>query len=222
MTFVDPYKRQLTDKEILSGAHREFVGGLWEELGNLQFEFLLENGLRPGHQLCDVGCGALRGGLKFIEYLDASNYCGLDVNESLIQAGLIELKAAGLEAKAPQLLVDDKFRVSRFERDFDFALSVSVFTHLPMNDIVRCIREVTQSLAENGSYYTTFFQAPEACLLTPLKHAPGGITTHYDDDPFHYSFEEMQALATFAGAGVELIGNWSHPRNQQMLRFFRA
>lgn len=68
------------------GEHRSFIGGMWDELGDLQFEFMKEQGLKPHHRLGDVGCGALRGGVKFIPYLDAGNYYGLDINASCIDA----------------------------------------------------------------------------------------------------------------------------------------
>ena len=75
---INGYGRQLTDAEIESRAHRELVGGLWEELGVLQFEFLVKRGLKPHHRLLDVGCGALRGGVHFVRYLDPGCYHGID------------------------------------------------------------------------------------------------------------------------------------------------
>jgi len=77
----------MTQEEILSGAHRAWVGGMWDELGQLQLDFMMQNGLQPSHNLLDVGCGSMRGGVRFVEYLDVGNYCGIDINESLISAG---------------------------------------------------------------------------------------------------------------------------------------
>ena len=31
--------------------HREAVGGLWEEMGRLQFDFVANQGLKPDHKL---------------------------------------------------------------------------------------------------------------------------------------------------------------------------
>ena len=84
---VNTYGRQLTEEEIRSGWHRQFVGGAWEEIGRLQFEYLRRQGLRPQHLLLDVGCGALRGGIHFVRYLEESHYCGIDINASLVEAG---------------------------------------------------------------------------------------------------------------------------------------
>jgi hypothetical protein len=52
------------------------VGGMWEEIGKLQLDFLVNQGLRPTHKFLDIGCGTLRGGRHFIRYLDAGNYAG--------------------------------------------------------------------------------------------------------------------------------------------------
>ena len=91
------YGRQLTDEEIAKGVHRKFVGGMWERIGRHQFDFLRDRGLRPEHRLLDVGCGALRGGVHFIRYLNVGGYYGIDINASLLAAGRdVELPAAGL------------------------------------------------------------------------------------------------------------------------------
>jgi len=37
--------------------HRSYVGGQWDVLGKLQFEFLLQRGLRPDDILLDIACG---------------------------------------------------------------------------------------------------------------------------------------------------------------------
>jgi ubiquinone/menaquinone biosynthesis C-methylase UbiE len=93
------YDRRLTEEKIRLGFHRDFVGGMWEELGRLQLEFLKHQGLLPAHSLLDVGCGALRGGVRFVDYLNSGLYCGLDMNESLLEAGRYEVERAGLSEK---------------------------------------------------------------------------------------------------------------------------
>jgi hypothetical protein len=43
------------------------------------------------------------------------------------------------------------------------------------------------------------------------------VKTEYNRDPFRYSADEMRVLAELA---VRVIGEWNHPRAQQMLVFF--
>ena len=87
MSEINRYYRQLTQEQINAGRHRDMVGGMWEEIGRLQFEFLRARGLKPRHRLLDIGCGSLRGGIHAINYLETGNYYGLDINLSLIEAG---------------------------------------------------------------------------------------------------------------------------------------
>ncbi len=222
MEEVNSYWRQLSADEIAAGQHREMVGGMWEEIGHLQFDFLKQQGLLPEHRLLDVGCGCLRGGIHFLRLLNKGNYYGLDINSSLIATGKMELTSAGLLDKNPNLLVNDKFEFSKFGVKFDFALGLSVFTHLFMNHIARCLVEVKKVLQPDGRFYATFFQAPYPAHLTPILHQPGDVTTNYDSDPFHYSYEEVQALAENVGLVTELIWDWQHPRSQKMLCFKNA
>lgn len=216
---VNPFWQQLTPEEIAAGAHREFVGGLWDEIGRLQLEYMRSQGLRPNDRLLDVGCGALRGGLHFVRYLDAGNYYGLDINASLIEAGRLELERAGLADKGAHLEVEDRFDASQFKVEFDYAIALSLFTHLFANQIVRCLIEVMKALRSGGEFHATFFEAPRPGHLSAITHSPGEVRTCYDSDPFHYSLDEFQAMAEIAGLTVERIGEWGHPRGQRMLSF---
>jgi hypothetical protein len=69
-------------------GHRESVGGLWDEIGRLQFDFLLRQGLRPHDVLLDVGCGSLRGGVHLIRYLEPRHYLEIDKRIELIIYGV--------------------------------------------------------------------------------------------------------------------------------------
>ena len=219
---INAYSRQLSPDQIASREHRNMVGGFWQEIGSLQFEFLKNRGLLPQHKFIDIGCGAMRGGLYFVRYLDKGNYFGIDSNTSLIEAGKFELDAAGLSNKLPNLLINQKFELSLFEMKFDYALALSVFTHLYMNHIMRCLVEVNSVLKTGGQFYATFFESPSPGFPSPIHHNSGDITTYYDRDPFHYSFSEMEILAAAAKLEVELIDTWVHPRNQKMLCFTKT
>jgi SAM-dependent methyltransferase len=205
MNNENQYWQQLSQDEISKYKHRERVGGMWDEIGHLQFEFIKKRGLLPGHRFLDVGCGCLRGGIHFIQYLNVGNYFGLDINSSLIEAGKLELVSVNCLDKSPNLFVNDKFEFSRFEVKFNFALALSVFTHLFMNHIGRCLIEVEKVLEPQGEFYATFFQAPSSIFLPSINNQTTGITTNYDSDPFHYSFKELQIIAANAGLIAELI-----------------
>ena len=131
----------------------------------------------------------------------------------------MELAAINYLDKAPNLLVNDEFEFSKFGVQVDFALALSVFTHLFLNHIGRCLVEIKKVLEPRGAFYATFFQAPSPIYLPNIEHQPGGVTTKYNSDPFHYSFGEIQALAESTGLTSELVDEWDHPRAQKMIRF---
>jgi ubiquinone/menaquinone biosynthesis C-methylase UbiE len=213
------YGRQLTEEQIRSGLHREVVGGMWDEMGRLQLEFMRDMGLSPGHALLDVGCGSMRGGVCFVEYLEARNYCGMDINESLITAGWLELERADLMHKCPNLLVDADFAFQRFGTHFDFAIAQSVFSHLPSVHITQCLSRMGGVLKPGGEFFATYFEAPYPGYAEPLLHGQGGVISYKDRDPFHYSFAEFESMARAVGMTVRNIGDWGHPRDQKMLGF---
>lgn len=210
----------------MSLNHREAVGGLWDELGELQLQFLVSSGLAPGHRLLDVGCGSFRAGVRLLTYLEPGHYYGLDANAELIEAGLVrEVAPAGLTDRLPRanLLVTSEFEASRFGVSFDVALAQSVFTHLTSNQIRRCLIELSRVLEPGAVFYATFFECPDGHPEErPLLHEPGGITTHLDRDPFHYREADLRRIAHGLPWEVTKIGSWGHPRDQRMLRLVRA
>ena len=180
---------------------------MWGPIGERQFEFLVEQGLEPEHQLLDVGCGSLRAGLHFIRYLDAGHYCGIEANDDILRGGHIELRNAGLVEKRPVLIRDEQFGFGAFQRTFDFALAQSVFTHLPFNPIVRCLREIERVLVPGGRFYATINETDERL----------GIT---DKDPFFYEPEIFRWLVEGSRLEFEYIGLWGHPRGSHPMLLF--
>jgi SAM-dependent methyltransferase len=218
-------KTGIREQDRINGRpfdHRRYVGGLWHELGALQLNYLVSQGLRRDHTFLDVGCGALRGGIRFIAYLEANHYFGLDIDEELLEAGRRELVQAGFADGAATLLRDDAFRFERFGRVFDVALAHSVFTHLRLDSIVRCLGEVEKVLAPDGRFFATFFASPGPRLRTESLPVSRGITTHVDADPFYYDPDIFRWLVEGSTLRCEIVGEWGHPRNQQMLVFSKT
>jgi SAM-dependent methyltransferase len=219
------FGRELSGPEIASGAHRELVGGLWDELGALQLEFLVRQGLRPEMTLLDLGCGCLRGGVHLIPYLDPGNYFGIDANASLVRSAWeIELPRAGLAGRLSRqnLLVNRDFEAWRFGVSFDMVLAQSVFTHLPREWLARCLAELARCVRPGGSFFATYFHCPPEWPPGEPRHdAAHGGTTFWDRDPFHYRESDLEELADTRTWEVEHLRAWGHPRGQWMVRFRR-
>jgi SAM-dependent methyltransferase len=210
--------------EVDVPSHRTAVGGLWDEVGRLQFDYLVGCGLKPHHYLLDVGCGSLRGGVHFIRYLERGHYFGVDRDRELLEAGReLELGVKTFTQKHPTLVTMDNFDFQSLGRTFDFALAQSLFTHLPLNSILRCLTNMQRVLASDGRFYATFFENPaDNQNLDPIVHEPGGTVSHLDRDPYHYDFRAFRWLCESTTLDVTYIGAWDHPRNQKLVVFTQA
>ena len=76
-----------------------------EDHARKRFDELVAQGIKPSDTVVDYGCGTLRLGVHFIDYLDADRYIGLDIDDRIIAAGRDHLPADLLEAKRPVLEV---------------------------------------------------------------------------------------------------------------------
>jgi SAM-dependent methyltransferase len=191
-------------------GHREFVGGLWEEIGKLQFDFLVAQGLLPSHCLLDVACGSLRGGVHFIKYLDAGNYLGLDKEQVLLTAGIEkELGRAAFEEKRPEFVVSQCFEFKKFSKTPQFSIAQSLFTHLNPPDLRLCLRNLRAFVAPGHRFFATFFEGNRSRNL-PLSHSRVC---------FYYSRKDLEQFGVEAGWRAIYIGNWNHPRNQMMMLY---
>lgn len=213
------------DKAHVTGAvergdHRNVIGGLWDELGNLQIEFLKANGLKPDNTLLDIGCGSLRLGVHAVAYLNPGRYWGTDLNPLLFEAGYVrEIVPAGLADKLPRqnLVADEEFTFEGVTRQVDFAIATSVFTHLPLNHLRLCLANLAQHVETRCTFYFTVF-TPVGPINEPSAQPKGGIVTYGHRDPYHYLPADVEYAARGTPWTIEFIGDWDHPRNQMIVK----
>lgn len=195
---------------VRQAGHREYVGGLWDEVGRLQLRFLRGRGLRWGHRLLDIGCGALRGGVHLVRYLDAERYTGVDKEPELLRVGAEhELGAELMAAKRPTLLALADFEFERLQARPDIAWAHSLFTHLPMEHIRRCLSRLRPVMSRGGVLYVTFAECE-----VPIDNPP----EPHDHRLFEYTRAEMVEAGRATGWRVEHLGKWGHPRGHRMLK----
>lgn len=194
---------------VRQAGHREYVGGLWDEVGRLQLRFLRDQGLRRDHRLLDIGCGALRGGVHLIRYLYWDRYTGVDKEPELLRIGAErEVGPAIMSAKQPTLLALTDFEFDRLPARPDIAWAHSLLTHLPMEHIRRCLANL-RTVMPAGVLYATFGECDEPTDNQPEPH---------DHRLFEYTRAEMVEAGRATGWRVEHLGKWGHPRGHRMLK----
>jgi SAM-dependent methyltransferase len=179
--------------------HREAVGGRWEEVGRLQFDFVTHFISRETRVL-DVACGSLRLGRLLVPWLDAWRYVGLDANPDLLSAGLKEL---GRTDRHPALLVG--VCPCRLP-DADVVWIHALFDHIPPSDVEATLRE---ALAAAPLVLATFFVGDD----TPVLRG-GAVVTYPNREYWHHS---ESWIAT--QPGFVRLHEYSHPLELTVAEF---
>ncbi|KAF6176638.1 hypothetical protein GIB67_034500 [Kingdonia uniflora] len=120
--------------ELLVEEHHSNYGEPWAG-GRDVFEFLAELvRLKPEARVLEIGCGTLRVGRHFIQYLDSQHFHCLERDElSLIAAFRYELPSHGLLHKRPLIVKGEDMDFSKFRTGFEYDLiyASAVFLHMP-------------------------------------------------------------------------------------------
>lgn len=207
---------------VSNGRHREVIGGMWDEAGLWQLNFLKSQGLVESDRLLDIGCGSLRGGVHFIKFLNPQRYVGLDMHSDLLEAGYeIELAALDLQSKLDRadLITSDSFDFSSIEPECDFALAQSVFTHVDWNQIRLCLSNLCSVMKSGGRFFATYFEVEEGFAPNGMKVRPHGIISKSYCDPYHYRFGDLERAIEGFPIRVRRLGDVGHPRGQHVAEF---
>lgn len=194
--------------------HRKAIGGLWDEIGPLELKVLCQQGLQPQHNLLDIGCGALRGGVNIIPYLESGHYIGIEKEKSLIDAALgVEVPKNDLQDKNPKIYHVENLNIDCISepKSFDYMLAWSVWTHMTPDLIELCVKNIAPRLSEDGKFLATFCDGDEIDLGKEhswRKNERGAV---------RYPFSELQHIIERHGFQAQYIGDIGHPRGQKLL-----
>lgn len=184
------------------------IPALWREpeVGLLQFDFLISNGLRPEHKLLDIGCGPIRAGIHFIDYLNDGNYYGIDCRSEYYIIGYKIAELLNVN-KTWNFFTSKVFYCAVWGVKFDYILAASLFTHLSEDDILLCLQSVKKVMKGDGMFFATFFEKED----NPPK---------ISDGLFRHGFNIMMKLAKKAEISIEFIGRFGHPNIRQLMLKF--
>jgi len=187
---------------------------VWVENQREQFSYLRLRGLRQDHRVLDVGCGPLRLGAALLPYLVEGWYFGQDINASTLAVGEGVLGRLGVKSERFTLIHSDDFTFPGVEDgSIDVAFSNSLFSHLTMNSILRCLLRVRAALRLDGVYYSTFFLVPDGADWNepiPRTQREKQFCSNPAADPYHYTEAMIADLARRAGFTLEVDAAYGH------------
>lgn len=182
--------------------------GRWTALGRAQFDYLTSHGLRRDHRLLEIGCGNLRGGRHFIDYLDVGNYTGIDISPDILLSAQRTLVEFGLQAKLPRLTLVGDLTLSWLpDASFDVVHAHSVFSHTPPQVIDECLTHVGRVMRPDGFFDFTFNETHER------EH-------QVVREDWYYRAASLIRVAESAGFHARKLDDW-HGNKQSKLRLER-
>lgn len=179
----------------------------WLALGRMQFDYLVGHGLRPDHRMLEIGCGNLRAGWRFIDYLDPGCYYGIDISPDILFAAQSVIAERGLQAKLPILTpVRDLTLAFLPDRHFDVVHAHSVFSHSPLSVIEECLAHVGRVMQPDGWFDFTFDRTE-------------GEEHHVLREDFYYRTETLVRLADKYDLTATFMDDWEAlPHKQSKIR----
>lgn len=168
----------------------------WLEIGQLQFDYLAGHGLKPGMRMLEIGCGNLRAGRLFIDYLNAGDYYGIDISPDILLAAQQTVIDFGLAAKLPHLTLVRDLKLAFLPDDtFDAVHAHSVFSHSPIEVIDECLAHVGRIMTPGGFFDFTFDKTD-------------GAEHQVLREDFYYRTETLLDLAARHGLQGEFSEDW--------------
>ncbi|MER7175829.1 class I SAM-dependent methyltransferase [Streptomyces mesophilus] len=209
------YYRAVMASDAARSAEAAVGGGpsvkRWTWIGQMQFDYLVEHGLAPGHRMLEIGCGNLRAGRLFIDHLEPGHYYGIDISPDILIAAKHTLVRYGLQPKLPYLTVADNLTFDFLpDAHFDVVHAHSVFSHSPLHVIEECFAHVGRVLKPGGFFDFTFDRTE-------------GKEHQVLHEDFYYRTGTLVELAAKHGLAATFMEDWeSRPHGQSKIRITHA
>jgi SAM-dependent methyltransferase len=174
----------------------------WLAIGEMQFSYLTTHGLQRDHRLLEIGCGNLRAGWRFVDYLGPNAYVGVDISPDILVAAEQTIVEYDLQAKRPALYLVDGVDLRFLPADhFDVAHAHSVFSHSPLEIVEAYFRAVHRVLKPGGFFDFTY------------NRSDAGVWDFLRED-FYFPTQTLLAAGTRAGFDARPLDDWHYRQDK--------
>ncbi len=194
-SFCDFYAHAIAARLARGGAHKTLgTRHYWTELsplsaplfdpatcrgrGRKDFDWFRRRHLRRDMTCIDYGCGSLRVGQHFIEYLDRGRYLGLDVIDSFYRDGLAMIDGKVIARSQPRFLVISAKALQRAAAaKADLIFATSVLQHVPPRELGLFFANVIGLMHEASTAIVHYKTAPVTARIgaNAWAHSPASL-----------------------------------------------
>lgn len=175
-----PFTQWFWEKELSyargGGAHPSIGPRIdgdvpWLKSAKDRFSHHVRTGEIPASaKVLDYGCGTLRMGVHFIDYLEPGNYWGIDPTPGMIEMGSALLGEARITQKKPRLSnTNEPVLAEAAAWGADFVFSDNVAFHVPPGEMVTYGENLRRLSAKSGAHLK--FNA-RFCAEVRMHHSP--------------------------------------------------
>lgn len=171
-----------------------------------------------GKVFLDVGAGDLVLGDRFKEIGEPHIFYAQDLSLPSLESGLLRITGSKADAPPFVTMASDNFDFSRIPNGtVDCAFSNSLFSHLSINSILLCLRQLAPKMRTEGKYLSSMIIVSSEEELLPFDWSVLGIegssvVSHFGRDPFHYSEHTLRSvISTCTPFDLGPIHDYGHP-----------
>ena len=166
----------------------------------------------------DIGAGDIVLGDKLEEVGHPKIFYAQDLSRPSLNSGLKRITGSTQDSAPFVTMSSDSFDFSEIpDSSVDCAFSNSLFSHLSVNSIALCLRNLAPKMVPGGKYLSSMIIHPgdddtNAYDWSYLGTEGSQVVSYFNKDPFHYSLASLESLSELrTNFSIVKVHDYGHP-----------